>query len=97
VTNDRRALFWIFAILTTLLYLFFLLTALTVPGITPATRVGMFLIVAATSLIALAIGVWRPTTTDAPGMDSRLSAVMCVFLALEFLHSGTSLLILALK
>ncbi|MGB9032553.1 MAG: hypothetical protein WCC27_20685 [Acidobacteriaceae bacterium] len=79
-------MFWIVAIVTTLVFFFFLSMMMMVPGVEPRTNLWMLAIVAVCASVSLAVGVWRPSTSDAPMAGSRAAAVMGVALALEFLY-----------
>lgn len=97
MNGDRRALFWISASIATALYLFCGTSMLIVPGVEVGEKLAMLGLVAVASATGLAVGIWKPTTTDPPVMNSRLALVMSVLLGLEFVHSGVSFLVIAAK
>jgi hypothetical protein len=97
VSSDKRALFWVCAILATLLYLFFGFMMLMVPGILPREKLLMLAIVAIGTAISLSVGVWKLSTTDAPVADSRPASVMGVILLLELAHCVVGIIAVASK
>lgn len=95
--GDRRILFWIFSIIATLLYVFFGAMMLTVPGILRFEKLWMLSIAVISMAASLAVGVWKPGTTDAPMVDSRPAAVMGVIVFLELAHCVSGVIAIAVK
>jgi len=82
--NSRQELFWAFTGLSILGW-FFIFACLFVPG-DPGEAVFLGAVMALLPVIALLIGGWRYTTTDAPLMSSRAAPVGATLLLLQFLH-----------
>jgi hypothetical protein len=89
VSSDGRTrlwLYWISAIGTTLVFLLFMATMLMVPGVLLSTKIWMLSVVAASAMVALGIGAWRFSSTEAPLMMWPLGTAMGVVLLLELLQ-----------
>jgi hypothetical protein len=89
--------YWISAVLSTLLFFFFMATMLMVPGLTHSTKIWMLSASGIAVAISLAIGMWRFGSTEAPIMEWPLGPTLAVVLLLELAECGISLLQLATR
>jgi hypothetical protein len=79
----RFWMYWISAVIATLVFLLFMATMLMVPGILSSTKMWMLSVAGGSVAISLVIGVWRFGSTEAPVMAWPLGALMGVVLLLE--------------
>jgi hypothetical protein len=94
-TSARRTRLWLYwgsAISTTFVFLFFMATMLMVPGMLPSTKICLLSVVGVAAMVALGIGTWRFSSTEAPSMMWPFGTVMAVFLILELLYCIISVL-----
>jgi hypothetical protein len=91
----RFWMYWITAVASTLLYLFFTATMLMVPGILPSSKILILTAVGTSLAIALGVGMWRFGSTDAPATLWPLGPVSGVVLLLELVHCAVGIFLLA--
>ena len=93
----RFWMYWIMAVASTLLYLLFTATMLTVPGILPSSKIMMLTAVGTGLAIALGVGIWRFGSTEAPATLWPLGPVSGVVLLLELAHCAVGIFLLATR
>jgi len=81
--RTRFWLYWISSAVATLMFLFFMTVMLMVPGVSPSAELQMLSIAGIALAASICIGVWKPSTTDAPLAAQPVGAVMGVILLIE--------------
>jgi len=93
----RSWTYWISAAASTLLFLNFMATIQMVPGIAAFTKVWMLSVAGVAVAISLAVGTWRPNSTEAPVTIWPLGSMVCVVLLLELAVCVVGVVLLAAK
>jgi len=93
----RFWLYWTFSVIATLIFVLFMVTMLSVPGVLPSTKIGMLSFAGLGAVVSLTIGLWNFTDSDAPVMAGFPGALMAVVLLLELLECAVSVFKLATR
>jgi hypothetical protein len=91
----RSYSYWISAAVSTILFLIFSATMLTVPGILASTRMWMLSVAGIAVAISLGIGIWRFGSTEAPAMVWPAGTMLSVVLLLELADCLINVFLLA--
>jgi hypothetical protein len=91
----RSWVYWLSAVASMLLFLFFMASMLMVPGVLSSTKMWMLFVAGMSAAIALGVGMWRFANTEAPATVRPLGPVMGVFLLLELAYCAINVFLLA--
>jgi protein-S-isoprenylcysteine O-methyltransferase Ste14 len=95
VSRVRFWAYWLTAVTSTLLFLFFMAAMLMVPGVLSSTKMWMLSVVGVVAAISLAVGMWRFGSTEAPATLPPLGPVAGVVLLLELVYCSINVFLLA--
>jgi hypothetical protein len=82
-SGRRLSTYRVSSVLATLLFLFFVVEMLMVPGFWPADKLWRLAVSAAALATSLGIGTWKFRTTEAPIMSSPIDSLLSATLLLE--------------
>jgi len=91
----RYWMYWLSAVVSTLVFLLFLVTGLMVPGIAPSTKIWMLCIAGVAVATSLGVGAWRFSSTEAPITVWPLGPMVAVVLLLELAYCVICVFLLA--
>jgi hypothetical protein len=92
--RTRFLIYWISAVVATLIFLLFMTTMLMVPGVLPGAKLWMLSIAGVAVAISLGIGVWKFSSTDAPVTAWPLGPLVGVILLGELAECVISVVLL---
>ncbi len=93
----RSWTYWISAVISTLIFLFFMSIMMTVPGVPASEKIWMLSVAGIALAIPLVVGIWRFSSTEAPAMVWPLGPIAGVVLLLELAECVLSVVHLAIR
>jgi hypothetical protein len=81
--RKRKLLYWALSGISTFMTLLFVLMLMMVPGVFDSTKLWMLSVAAVSLTLSLALGVWKPQTSEAPITAGMSGPAIAIILALE--------------
>lgn len=94
--RGRFHAYWVLSALATFIYLLFVFMLMMVPGVYSGTKLWMMSFAAVLLSIPVIIGIWKPSTSEAPVKVYPLGTVVFVVLILELASCLPNVVMLAL-
>ena len=91
----RLVVYWVSALLSTVMFVVVVSTLLIVPGVLQSTKIWMLSGAGSAAVISLCIGLWRFNSTDAPASSWPFGPFSIVILLLEIVECAGSVVQLA--
>ena len=82
----RKHIYWMLSGASTFVFVLFVFMLMMVPGVEDATKLWMLSIAGIMLTVSLALGVWRPHTSEAPITAGLSGPMIAIILVLELVQ-----------
>jgi hypothetical protein len=86
VGRRRKQLYWALSGVSTFVFVLFVSMLMMVPGVEDATKLWLLSIAGIMLTVSLALGIWRPQTSEAPITAGLSGLVIAIILGLQLVQ-----------